>query len=317
MPKTNVGYCVVAVCQIFCLLSLPSVFALCLLLSQPIPWPISNMNEARKKTRISDSKPASVLNRISATQGLVVGHLGKRETVFVEAKLSQPIVVSSELLQSVQSKSTTQVDDTYEARVTENGPASDMTQSSSVGELDDALPITLRIRPDTRPEFNAQDSVEGFLASCIESAEQVQQLAKRLNESEDELQAREAGLEQRIQTWNERVESLETDLELKLSQLQQQSSQVRCQQLNLIQLQTDIVKSHEATREAIETLVVESGSDAKTVATLKALKYQLSGRFDYIARRWEHLAGLLLSQRDAEAARCSIDDSVDWAGEHS
>ena len=82
-----------------------------------------------------------------------------------------------------------------------------------------------------------------------------------------------------------------------------------------MQLQTDIVKSHEASKEAIESLVVSSEGDAKTIATLKALKYQLSGRFDYIARRWEHLAGLLNAQRDADLAEAGADDTVDWAGE--
>ena len=272
------------------------------------------MNEAKKSSRISDSKPASVLNRISATQGVVVEQLGQRKTAFVEARLSQQVTASSELLESAYAESTVQTQGNSPIQGTETDSPSDMAQSPYAGE---PRLIKLRINPETHPEFNGQDSVEGFLDSCIESAEQVQQLAKRLSESENELQIREAELEKRIEMWNERVGSFETEFERKLNQLQQQSSQVRCQQINLMQLQTDIVKSHEATREAIETLVVESGSDAKTVATLKALKYQLSGRFDYIARRWEHLSELLLSQRNAEAARCSIDDSVDWAGELS
>lgn len=305
MPKTNVGSLLVCYAKSFAPLVEPAA-----------PSSISNMNEARKNTRISDSKLASVLNRISAPQGLVVGTLAKRETMFVEATLPEPSSAQAAFLESSHSSSTSPAHGTSETQSFKSAPCSDMAQSSSVSEFD-ASPIKLRINPDTHPELNGQDSVEGFLDSCIESAEQVQQLAKRLSESETELRDREAGLEKRIEMWNERVESLEAEFESKLSQLQQQSSQVRCQQLNLMQLQTDIVKSHEATREAIETLVVESGGDAKTVATLKALKYQLNGRFDYIARRWEHLAGLLQSQRDAEVAQCSIDDSVDWAGELS
>ena len=270
------------------------------------------MNEANKTTRISDSKPASVLNRISAAQGLVIGP-AKRETVFVEETLAHLTNASSELLQAACSNSMVQAPSANLAHRTEIGSLGDAGQTSEVSELDPPI-IKLRINPETHPEFDG-DSVEGFLDSCIESAEQVQQLAKKLSRNEHELHAREASLEKRIEMWNERVESLETEFESKLSQLQQQSSQVRCQQLNLMQLQTDIVKSHEATREAIETLVVESGSDAQTVATLKALKYQLSGRFDYIARRWEHLSELLHRQRNAETAECSIDDSVDWVGE--
>ena len=248
------------------------------------------MNEARKVSRISDSKPASVLSRISAGQGVVVEHSGKRER-FVEATLSPPI--------------------------SEPEFAELPCEQLAAEELDG--PIRLRINPNTRPDFECQDSVEGFLDSCIESAEQVQQLAQRLGESENELRARESDLEKRIADWDQRVKSLESEIELKLSQLQQQASHVRCQQLNLMQLQTDIVKSHEASKEAIESLVVssegDSKSDAKTIATLKALKYQLSGRFDYIARRWEHLAGLLNAQRDADLAEAGANDTVDWAGE--
>jgi len=248
------------------------------------------MNEARKTARISDSNPASVLSRISAGQGHVVEHSGNRKTTLVQATLSPPVSESAALVDLPCGQ--------QEAK-----------------ELD--APIRLRINPDTHPEFDSQESVEGFLDSCIESAEQVQQLAQRLGKNEDELRARESTLEKRIEIWNERVQKMEAEFEFKLSQLQQQASHVRCQQINLMQLQTDIVKSHTATKQAIESLVVESGDDAQTVATLKALKYQLSGRFDYIARRWEHLAGLLQSQRDAEVAQHSIDDSVDWTGELS
>jgi len=245
------------------------------------------MNEARKVARISDSKPASVLSRISAAQGGVVEHSGNRETTIVEATLLPP---GSELAE---------IADLPFPPVAE----------------EPAGPIRLRINPNTHPDFNDQESIDGFLDSCIESAEQVQQLAQRLGESEDELRVREADLETRITAWDQRVKSFEAEIELKLSQLQQRASHVRCQQLNLMQLQTDIVKSHEASKKAIECLVVSSECDSKTIATLKALKYQLSGRFDYIARRWQHLAGLLNAQRDVDVAEAAVDDVVDWAGE--
>ena len=279
------------------------------------------MNEVRKTTRISDSKPASVLDRISAAQGLVVEHAdcdqNKRQTRFIEATLTQPFTVdpgSSAVAEScsvavapVAPESSSEFSDAFEHD----------TEQLSEEKSNDQPEIILRISPDTQPDFERQDSVEGFWDSCIESAEQVQQLAQRLGETENDLKAREADLEKRIESWNQRMQWLETDFEFKLSQLQQQASQVRCQQLNLMQLQTDIVKSHEATKKAIETLVAQSGGDAKTIETLKALKYQLSGRFEYIARRWEHLAGLLQSQQDEKTAQCKIDDSVDWAGELS
>ncbi len=244
------------------------------------------MNQVRKIARISDSKPASVLSRIAAVQGHVVEHDARERTIgtIVEALPPKPTMVIDEMA--------------YAESLSAFAPPT----------------IKLRINPDTHPESDDQESIEGFLDSCIESAEQVQQLAQRLSENETELRAREVELEQRIETWNTRVESLESELDLKVRQIEQQSSHVRCQQLNLMQLQTDIVKSHESTRIAIESLVVESSGDAQTIATLKALKYQLSGRFDYIARRWEHIAGLLQAQRDADVTERRVDDSVDWAG---
>ena len=153
-----------------------------------------------------------------------------------------------------------------------------------------------------------------MLESCVESAEQIQQLAKLLMENKAQLKQQESDLNSRIEDWEFKVKVQQDRIKLKLNQLEQQSAQVRCQQLHLMQLQTDIVKSHEASKAAIETLVTEAGSDHQTVATLKALKYQISGRFDYIARRWEHLSRIMHNQRDQHAARSSS-DLVDWTGE--
>jgi chromosome segregation ATPase len=175
--------------------------------------------------------------------------------------------------------------------------------------------ISLRINPDTNPiNENCPNSV---LESTVESVSQIQQLAARLEATEIELQQREAQLEQRINAWNQTSAEQQSDFEKRIHQLGQQATQVRCQQLHLMQLQTDIVKSHEATRDAIESLVLETGSDKKTLASLSALKHELSGRFDYIARRWEHLAELMHNIRTQIVANEASDDSVDWTGELS
>jgi len=198
------------------------------------------MNQTKNVARISNSKPASVLSRISAAQGGVVEHSGDRETTIVETTLPPPGL--------------------------ELARTADLPFPPAGEKL--VEPIRLRIDPSTHPDFNDQKSIDGFLDSCIESAEQVQQLAQRLSESEDELRVREADLETRIEKWDQRVKSLEAEIELKLSQLQQQTSHVRCQQLNLMQLQTDIVKSHEASKKAIESLVVSSECDSKTIGAV-------------------------------------------------
>jgi hypothetical protein len=51
------------------------------------------------------------------------------------------------------------------------------------------------------------------------------------------------------------------------------------------------------------------------LAALKALKYELNGRFHFISRRWEHLAKLMQGLCDQETARGVDSDSVDWVGE--
>ena len=170
--------------------------------------------------------------------------------------------------------------------------------------------IALRINPDTN---RGNESEHGnVLGSTVQSASQIQQLATRLEATEIELQQREADLEQRVHAWNQTTVEQQLELEKRFQQLEQQASQVRCQQMHLMQLQTDIVKSQNATREAIETLVLENGSDKESFAALTALKYELSGRFDYIARRWDHLAELMCNVRTKIDAGQAANASVDW-----
>jgi len=183
----------------------------------------------------------------------------------------------------------------------------------AIGENSIVPTIQLRIIPASTSE----ETVDHLFESTVESAEQVQQLAERLSIQESDLNEREYDLNERIAAWDQRVREQELEFDRKLNEFEQQSSQVRCQQLHLMQLQTDIVKSHEATRAAVESLVAEAPSDKQTIAALKALKYQISGRFDYIARRWEHLSALMQLQRDHDKSTKSVDDTVDWAGEYA
>jgi hypothetical protein len=175
--------------------------------------------------------------------------------------------------------------------------------------------IPLRINHDTLP--SAEPDTESPFDAPFESAQQIQQLAIRLNEFELELEQRESELTARMRELDQAELQQQSLFEQQRSQIGQQSSQVRCQQLHLMQLQTDIVKSHEATRAAVEALVVPAESDQETLAAIKALKYELCGKFDYVARRWEHLAELMNRDRTQNAARQSTDDSVDWTSERS
>ena len=178
----------------------------------------------------------------------------------------------------------------------------------------------LRIDPDTNPivprlSEESLDAWNGSEEAPIESVQQIQQLAIRLKQSETELDQRESELNERMRKLDQTTLKQQKLFDEEQSRIDQQSSQVRCQQLHLMQLQTDIVKSHEATKAAVEALVRPSQTDQEIIAAFKALNYELGGRFDYITRRWEHLAELMNRDRVQNIATRSIDDSADWMRE--
>ena len=265
------------------------------------------MNPARKNSRVTQSNPRSVLQGIGSSGGFDLNQSSFEDSAAPESgdlAISNPAERHSatDLIATNNVFSTAETNSTLEL----------------VPELEGDLQldvVSLRINPDT--SSMEQNAAESVLESTIESTSQIQQLAARLEANEIELQQRESQLEQRIKAWNQDASRRQADLEKRIQEVEQQASQVRCQQLHVMQLQNDIVKSHEATRVAIESLVLETGSDERTIATLKALKYELSGRFDYITRRWEHLAELMQKSNAKIAGNKAVDDSVDWAGELS
>lgn len=265
------------------------------------------MNPAKKISQVIETNPRSVLQAISSKRGFDLNQATFENS---ESKLSANPVPSSqdEFNSAAHVIPATEVIST--AHVCSAMEAGSQLDHPSPDEL-----ISLRINPDTNPIHAAPS--EGVFEFRAESADQIQQLAARLEANEVELQQRETQLEQRIEAWNQTTAQHQSEFEKQIHQLEQQASQVRCQQLHLMQLQTDIIKSHEATRKSIESLVLETGSDEKTLATLKALKYELSGRFDYIARRWNHLAELMQNVNAKVIADQSVNDSVDWAGDCS
>jgi hypothetical protein len=234
------------------------------------------MNQARK-IAVPNSNPLSVLQSIGATT--------------VAEFQSENLVTKTNQFSAA----------------TDNSFAPVVSQNSIESELTAPKKVLLRINPDTHPQ-----EAEDIMQSTIESALQVQQLAARLQANESSLLVRETELSDKIEAWEAQVQTQQAEFENRLSQLKQSASQVRCQQLHLMQLQTDIVKSYDAAKQAIELLVSENGSDVETISTLKKLKYEISGRFDYISRRWAHLAKLMQGQRDEQIASHAIDDSIDW-----
>lgn len=240
------------------------------------------MNQAKKNRLVGSSNPVTVLRGISAT-GFDL----------CEASIGLP--VSNSETESQIDELTALLANQHASNRNIEITSPDMNDGKGLGPQSE-VPF-LRINPESR---SLDDEVVHVIESQIESAKQVQQLASRLRENELELNRRADELEARIQQWNETQIEQESVIEKKLNALSQQSSQVKCQQLHLMQLQTDIVKNQEAMRAAIE-MIVESDSDITTMAAMKTLKQELSGRFDFIARRWQHLSNLMQHQRDQEA----------------
>lgn len=154
------------------------------------------------------------------------------------------------------------------------------------------------------------------LQSTIESAKQIQQLAMRLSAAREQLDSREQDFELKSKSWQESIEKQELEFERRSQKLQQQSAHVRLQQRHVMQLQDDIVKSHESSKAALEAIVERGFNgevDRDLIRAMKTLQHELEGRFDYIAKRWEHLYRSLEDQRVQLGYAQSVDDRVRWS----
>ncbi|MFK7766175.1 MAG: hypothetical protein AB8B55_02950 [Mariniblastus sp.] len=259
------------------------------------------MNQASNTRRVAATNPETVLRGISPVGfdlSEVSIELNKADT----GTFGQIIEVQAGVPQAIELHLNDGRVSGVQASVEQSGIKQSGIKQSGNEQASDGLGLetpTLRINPESTRSL--EDEVVDVIESQIESSRQVQQLASRLKENEVELIRRTEQLESRIADWAKVEREHELLFEKRLNELAQQSSQVKCQQLHLMQLQNDIVKSHEATRAAIEKIVSECDSDVKTIAAMKSLKIELSGRFDFIARRWEHLYNLMQFQRDQEA----------------
>ena len=177
------------------------------------------MNQARKNRRVASSDPAAVLRGISA----------------VGFDLSEVSICAEEF-------DSPQIDRPTNSRLAQ--PNSQDENGDIRADVDDTVILdapSLRINPESTRSI--ENEVVDVIENQIESAKQVQQLASRLKENEAELNRRADELESRIAQWTDTQREQESLIEKRLCELSQQSSQVKCQQLHLMQLQTDIVKS--------------------------------------------------------------------------
>ena len=158
------------------------------------------------------------------------------------------------------------------------------------------------------PEDDVPVGSEDILQSTIESAKQIQQLAERLKLNQSELAAKEANLQAAIDEQAGIANQAQLKIERRLSQLQQQTSQVRLQQRHVMQLQSSLVKSHEASKIAIEQLVSAELTEAATLQHMKTIQYEVTGRFNYLSRRWQQLYDMLENQRVQYQATQEIRD---------
>ncbi len=166
-------------------------------------------------------------------------------------------------------------------------------------------PPTLRLMV---PEDHVPAESVDILQSTIESAKQIQQLAERLKQNQAELAAKEAALQASIDEQESVAVQAQLTIERRMSQLQQQTSHVRLQQRHVMQLQSSLVKSHEASKIAIEQLVSSELTDASTLQHMQAIQYEVSEGFDYLSARWQHLYEMLEKQRIQHQATRGIRD---------
>ena len=105
--------------------------------------------------------------------------------------------------------------------------AEEPEQPASSAEL-----MPLRINPDTNPAVVPEP--QSFLEATVDSATQIQQLAIRLRQNELELEQREIELEERVKNLDQSALQQQSVYERRRNQIEQQASQVRCQQLHLM-----------------------------------------------------------------------------------
>ena len=160
------------------------------------------------------------------------------------------------------------------------------------------------------PEDHGPAESEDILQSTIESAKQIQQLAERLKQNQSELAAKEANLQAAIEEQESTAHQAQLKIERRFSQLQQQTAQVRLQQRHVMQLQSSLVKSHEASKIAIEQLVSSEFTDAMTLQQMKTIQYEVTERFNYLSQRWQQLYDMLENQRVQYQATQEIRDAA-------
>ena len=189
-----------------------------------------------------------------------------------------------------------------EAKTIFGSPSEAEVQSSYI---EDSAPILRLMVPEAD---SASDNSNDILQTTIESAKQIQQLAERLRHNRAELSSKEAKLEASIAQQATDATQAEQEIEKRLSQLQQQTAQVRSQQRQVMHLQQSLLESQEASKIAIEQLVASELTDATTLQHMKAIQHEVSERFDYISRRWQHLFQLLENQRVQDQAKHGLRD---------
>jgi len=187
------------------------------------------------------------------------------------------------------------------------GESARQSAAFELGATQCDYPPTLKLMV---PEDDSPVGSEGILQSTIESAKQIQQLAERLKLNQSELAAKEASLQAAVDAHESVASQGQLDIERRLSQLQQHTSQVRLQQRHVMQLQSSLVKSHEATKIAIEQLVSSELTDAATLEHMKAIQYEVTERFDYLSMRWQYLYKMLENQRVRNQAAPEIRDAA-------
>lgn len=122
----------------------------------------------------------------------------------------------------------------------------------------------------------------------LEVPQQIAELTGHLRRRHDDLIAKEATLNDKIQSWLTNIDAqsaANTDRERKLKLREQQ---LRSLQFHLLQMQNDIVDSQLSMEKVIEHFE-NTESDEYMRLALELLRFEVLDRFDYVSKRWELL----------------------------
>jgi TolA-binding protein len=129
---------------------------------------------------------------------------------------------------------------------------------------------------------------DDHLDQPMEVPPQIAELTGHLKRRRDQLQAKEAKLNEKIALWQQTVDLRSAATSDRERELKKREQHLRSLQFHLLQMQNDIVDSQLSMEGVIEHFE-NTDSDEYMKLALEMLRFEVLERFDYISKRWEML----------------------------